>query len=243
MLQPYLTKIQQLLMKIEKEESENLLLNAKKIANALKNKKLVHVFGCGHSHMLAEEVFYRSGGLAPINPIFIEDLMLHKGASQSSQYEKKQGFAETFLQTLSIEKGDILIVASTSGRNPVPIDVALYGKEKGAIVIGITSLYYSNSQSSKHSSGLHLSDVVDSVINNHIEVGDALISFDEENIQVGSGSSIAGMTIMNGLMVEAIQILINNGIQPPVFKSGNVDGSEAHNAKLIKEYQSRIPIL
>ena len=36
--------------------------------------------GAGHSHMLAEELFYRAGGLVRVRPILFEGLMLHASA-------------------------------------------------------------------------------------------------------------------------------------------------------------------
>ena len=38
------------------------------LAQVLEGDGLLYVFGCGHSHMLAEELFYRAGGLAPVYP-------------------------------------------------------------------------------------------------------------------------------------------------------------------------------
>ncbi|KGA97669.1 hypothetical protein AJ85_11380 [Alkalihalobacillus alcalophilus ATCC 27647 = CGMCC 1.3604] len=240
MFQQYLKTIHHLLEKIEQEESNVISEVSKRIAHSLTNDGIIYVFGCGHSHMLGEEVFYRAGGLVPINPILIEDLMLHRGASRSSELEKHPTFAKSFLSEINLSKNDLLIVASTSGRNPVPIDVALYGKEQGTHVVGITSLHYKGNQDSRHASGLHLSEAVDTVINNHIEVGDALISFADENIQVGPGSSITGMAIMNSLVVETTNILIENGQTPPVFKSGNVDGGTEHNQTLLNKYKPLI---
>ncbi|WP_368431743.1 SIS domain-containing protein [Sutcliffiella sp. BMC8] len=76
---------------------------------------MLHVFGCGHSHMLAEEVFYRAGGIVPIRPLFVEDLMLHKGALRSSDLEKDPLFAKTFLPSQPFQPNDVLLVVSTSG--------------------------------------------------------------------------------------------------------------------------------
>ena len=103
------------------------------------NEGIVHVFGCGHSHMLGEEVFYRAGGLAPVRVIFHEPAMLHEGAVTSSAIERKNDYAVTFMKEEDIRPTDVVIVVSTSGKNPVPIDVALYAKQQGADVIGIGS--------------------------------------------------------------------------------------------------------
>jgi len=227
----------------EHDEKENLSKAADKIAESIQHHGIIHVFGCGHSHMFGEELFYRAGGLAPISPILEEDLMLHKGAVRSSELERTHGVAEQFIENLTILPEDVMIVVSTSGRNPVPIDVAQMAKKKGAFVIVITSPSYAKTQSSRHQSGHFLFQSADITIDNHIEAGDALMKKEPLNIHFGSGSTIIGMALLNGIIVKAIEIMVDNHFTPPVFKSGNVDGAEEHNRKLIDQYKERIPML
>jgi len=239
----YFQKLKDLINTVEKAENENLITAANKIAQCIQRDGIVHIFGCGHSHMLGEELFYRAGGLAPINPILIEDLMLHKGAVRSSQFEQKNDFAEEFLGDMKILPEDVVIVVSTSGRNPVPIDVAEFAKKQGAFVFVITSLVYSQSVSSRHTSGKFLSDAADLAIDNHIMIGDALMEHELLDVSFGSGSTVIGTAIVNGIMVESVKIMIENNFSPPIFKSSNADGAEEHNRKLINKYKGRIPLL
>src|SRR5690625_3022240 len=146
MIHNYFSNITDLLKKVEKEEQDVLTKASKKVSESIQNDGVVHLFGCGHSHILTEEVYYRAGGLVPIHPILHEPLMLHEGAVRSSTYERKNDYAKTFMQEQDIRDGDLIFVISTSGRNPVPVDVATIAKEKGAYVIGITSIEYSSSQ-------------------------------------------------------------------------------------------------
>ncbi|HJV16758.1 MAG TPA: SIS domain-containing protein [Bacillales bacterium] len=243
MLNQYFQKLKVLLCTIEKEEEENLKTAAKKVAQCIQENGIIHLFGCGHSHMLGEELFYRAGGLVPVNPILIEDLMLHKGAVRSSQLEKQNDFAEQFMGNVNIDPKDLVIVVSTSGRNPVPVDVAEWAKKRGAFVIAITSPRYAKSQSSRHKNGKYLYNSVDLPIDNHIEVGDALMKHDAYDVPFGSGSTVVGMSIVNGIMVEAVNIMIENHFNPPIFLSGNIDGAEEHNRGLIDKYKDRIPML
>jgi len=239
----YFLKIKELINTVEKAENEKLTTAANKIAQCIQRDGIVHVFGCGHSHMLGEELFYRAGGLAPINPILIEDIMLHKGAVRSSQFEQKNNYAEEFLGDLKISPEDVVIVVSTSGRNPVPIDVAEFAKKQGAFVIAITSLVYAKSVSSRHTSGKFLSDAANIAIDNHILIGDALMEHESLDVSFGSGSTVIGAAIVNGIMVESVKIMIENNFIPPIFKSSNADQAEEHNRKLINKYKGRIPLL
>ncbi|WP_066251658.1 SIS domain-containing protein [Neobacillus drentensis] len=239
----YFHELKELLCTIERDENESLKIAAEKIAQCIQKDGIVHVFGCGHSHILAEELFYRSGGLVPINPILMEDLMLHKGAVRSSQLEKENDFAEQFMSNVMIQPQDVVIVVSTSGRNPVPIDVAEIAKNKGAFVIGITSFVYTQSVTSRHKNGKYLYYSTDLAIDNHIKVGDALMEHENLAVSFGSGSTVVGVAIVNGIMVEAISLMIEKNFEPPIFKSGNAEGAEEHNRKLINKYKGRIPML
>jgi len=239
----YFQKLKDLFDIIEKKEANNISLAAEKIAQCIRQDGVIHVFGCGHSHMLGEEIFYRAGGLLPINPILFEDLMLHKGALRSSQLERQNDFGHVVMENVQVEPNDILIVVSTSGRNPVPIDVAEIAKQRGAYVIAITSVVYRESVTSRHKQGKFLADVADLAIDNHITVGDALMEHPAIPVPFGSGSTIVGMMIINGMIVEATNLMIEHNFIPPIYRSGNIDGSEDHNNHLINKYKKRIPQL
>jgi uncharacterized phosphosugar-binding protein len=243
MLTNFFKKSMERLEIVEKNEKEKLLAAAERVAESIQNGGIIQLFGCGHSHILTEEVFYRAGGLVPIKPILIEPLMLHEGALRSSKLERVNDYAEGFMTDQDIQPGDVIFVISTSGRNPVPVDVALAAKEKGAYVVGITSLEYSQSQQSRHKSGKHLFNSVDLVIDNHSVKGDAILSHEKVAVPFGPTSTVVGSVILNAIFAEAIKLMAENGFEPPVFLSGNIDGSDDHNQQLIEKYQNRIPLL
>ncbi|MFA9556892.1 SIS domain-containing protein [Evansella sp. AB-rgal1] len=243
MITTYFQKIEEKLKMVLLNEQKQMELAAEKIAESIQGGGIVQLFGCGHSHILTEEVFYRAGGLAPIKPIFHEPLMLHEGVVRSSQLERQNDYAASFIQSEDIHETDCMIVLSTSGRNPVPVDVALFSKQKGAYVIGVTSITYSESQPPRHKLGLRLGDVVDLVINNHSEIGDAVLFHDEIEVPFAPTSTVVGATIVNSIFAEAIKIMTSNGFEPPVFLSGNLEGADGHNSVLVEKYKGRIPLL
>ncbi|WP_223593893.1 SIS domain-containing protein [Neobacillus bataviensis] len=243
MLTQYFAKAKEKIEQVENSEKEYLKKAAEKVAEAIQNGGIVQLFGCGHSHILTEEVFYRAGGLVPIKPILVEPLMLHEGALRSSQLERQNDLAEGFLKEQDIRPEDVVFVLSTSGRNPVPVDVAQEASKQGAFVIGITSLEYSQSQPSRHKSGRHLYNSVDLVIDNHAPKGDAALSYEKVAVPFAPTSTVVGAVILNAIFAEAIKIMADNGHEPPIFLSGNIDGSDEHNNRLVEQYQSRIPLL
>ena len=116
--------------------------------------------------MIVEEMFYRSGGLVPINPILSEELMLHTGAITSTQMERRTGKAEEVLSKANLKKGDTIIISSNSGINVVPVEAALYAKKMGLTVICVTSCHISKQLEPRSETGMRLCDVGDIVIDN-----------------------------------------------------------------------------
>ena len=237
----YFEEVQALLTIVGEQEKQSIKESVDHISKAVMSDGIIHLFGSGHSHILTEEVFYRAGGLAAIRPIFVEDLMLFKGASRSSQLERQNDLSEKFMHDEDIRPGDVCIVISSSGVNPVPIDVATIAKEKGAFVIGLTSPEYAKSCPSRHKQKHYLHDVVDLVIDNHIAKGDTLLK--SNNISFGSGSTVIGAVLLNMVFTQVIQTIIESGETPPVFLSSNIEGADEHNQKIIAKYKTRIPQL
>ncbi|PFA70475.1 hypothetical protein CN378_01435 [Bacillus sp. AFS015802] len=243
MISTYFEKIQKKLQVVQTEEADNMAKLAQQVSTSIRQGGIIQLFGCGHSHILGEEVFYRAGGLVPVHPILIEPLMLHEGAVRSSQLERTEGYASEFMNGQDIQPHDVVIVSSTSGKNPVPIDVALHAKEKGAYVASISSFCYVEKETSRHPSGRFLSEVVDLAINNHSIVGDAVLTHEQVAVPFSPSSTVIGAAILNSVMAGAIEHMVEEGYEPPIFISGNVNGADDHNQGLIEKYHKRIPLL
>jgi uncharacterized phosphosugar-binding protein len=108
----YFETIKSILDKIEKNCSQQIEEAALLFAGAIKSNKKIFLFGTGHSHMLAEELFYRAGGLLNIQPIFVEELMLHVSASESTVAERREGLAEEIFDSYAIAKEDVIVIIS-----------------------------------------------------------------------------------------------------------------------------------
>ncbi|MER2172284.1 MAG: SIS domain-containing protein [Psychrobacillus psychrodurans] len=226
-----------LLEKVAQQENENIENASKLIAERIKKGGILQLFGCGHSHLLAQEAYYRAGGLVPVAPINIEPLMLHKGALTSSSNEKDPTLIGQYRDQVSFESNDILIVISTSGRNPAPIDMAFLGKEAGILVISLQSLSYRD-QEGRHASGKRLEEVVDIVLNTYVPVGDGLLS--NKGLQYGPASTVVGAALLNALICQVIEEISKESEELPVFKSANLSDSQFHNETMLKKYRNRI---
>ena len=221
------------------QEAEKIEQAGAMLAQALEQDGLLYVFGCGHSHMLAEELFYRAGGLAPVYPIFETAAMLHEGAAKSSQVERMSGYAQHVIGRYPIGPKDVLLVASTSGVNPFCMEMAQLAREKGARVIGISSFNYLE-KPSRHAEGKHFPEFCDICVDNHVPVGDATVEVCNDGTKAGPVSSIATLAIANSIALQACEILRSHGVEPKVFHSGNCPGADEYNAALLDEFMPRV---
>ena len=227
---------------IRVSQRQAIIRSAAIISNVIAADGLVYVFGCGHSHMLAEETFYRAGGLACVAPVFYEPLMLHEGAAMSSHLEKSEGIAEKVLEACAISERDALICVSTSGVNAVPVELAQLVKRRGIPVIGISSDEYLT-QTPHNALGLHLQEVCDPCINNFAPHGDACLHPVGLSTGIAPVSTVMSSYIIHSILAEAVQLALDRGIDVPVYASGNVPGGAEKNRALIERYRGRIPSL
>ena len=239
----YLNNIRQLLDKLENTQEQVIDQIAEACAESIFNGGLLYFFGTGHSHMICEEPFYRAGGLASIYPIFESDLMLHEGASKSSDYERIEGLGNVVISHTPLGKGDVLFLISNSGRNCAIIYAALEAKKRGAITVAITSMNHTTQVSSRHSGGLNLYQVCDFVLDNGGIVGDASVELEGLPQKIAPTSSVIDITMVNLVMVNTVERLLAKGMTPPVFTSANTDHGDSANKGILETYKPRIPSL
>lgn len=238
----YYLKIKDLLEIVMREEAKSITKAIEMLTKAHINKQSIYIFGASHAGILTEELFYRAGGMMTINPIFGKELMLDTTPiTLTSKMERLEGYGNVLASKVDFNDGDVLMLHSVSGRNPVTIDMALYAKEKGVQTMAITNLKYSRSVSSRHSSNKHLFEIVDVVIDNHGDIGDGACTIDGIKQKVGPTSTVVGATILNSIIVEVCtKLAAINLSQVPVFYSANIDGGDERNQQLFHENQETI---
>ena len=209
------------------------------IAAAARADRRVYVFGTGHSHMMAEELHYRAGGLAITVPILCGAIMLQDGAVASSHFERIEGAVLPILDRYGIQEDDVLIVVSNSGVNAAPIEAARYAREKGAAVIAVTSVTYSSAIAKGRTQLLSLADVV---LDNVATAGDAVLEVEGSALKVGPVSTALGVTILNAIFADVASRLVDDG-SAPVYLSANMPGSGDVNRALVSRYRDRNPHL
>ncbi len=236
----YFENLNKIITRIATEQISNIEAAARAVADALENGGRIHTFGTGHSHMLAEEIFYRAGGLVNVNPILETGLMLHESASKSTVLERLEGYGEILMDDHDIKKGDLLFLFSNSGRNGVAIDLALIAKERGITTVVITNMEHTMQGKSRHSSGKKLYELGTIVIDNCGCIGDASMLIPEIGRNVAPTSTSAGAAILNAIEARAVEMMFADGFTPEVFSSSNVDGGDEINNAFVAKYKKEI---
>lgn len=239
----YFENLQRIIARISTEQAENIESAARAVADTLENGGRIHTFGTGHSHMLAEEIFYRAGGLVNVNPILETGLMLHESASKSTALERLEGYGEILFDLHGIKETDILFLFSNSGRNGVAVDLGIIAREKGVKTVVITNMEHTMQGKSRHSSGKKLYELGTVVIDNCGCMGDASMRIDEIGRNVAPTSTAAGAAILNAIEARAVEMMVADGYVPEVFSSSNVDGGDEINDAYVKKYIKEIKSL
>ena len=235
----YLADLADRLSALRRELAEPIAAAVDMVVETARRDGRVYVFGTGHSHMLAEEVHYRAGGLAFTVPILAGPIMLHEGAVAGTVYERTEGIVRPIMERYGIGANDILFVSSNSGINAAPLEAARYGSEKGARVIAITSVDYSTAAAK---GGTRLADLADLVLDNGSPPGDAVLSVPGSELRVGPVSTAIGVAIINAIFAGVAARLSADG-DAPIYLSANMPGAKEINAKLVARFRPRNPHL
>ncbi|MFE7960491.1 SIS domain-containing protein [Streptomyces sp. NPDC057413] len=231
-----------LLQRVRDEEAESIEAAGLLLADTVAAGGNLFAFGAGHSSLAAQDVVYRAGGLALMNLLAVPgvvgvDVM---PATLGSALERVDGLASAVLDSSPVRSGDALVIISLSGRNALPVEMAMNARALGVKVIGVTSVAYASETKSRHVSGTYLKDHCDLVLDSKIAVGDAELTLDTVPAPFAPASTVVTTALMQAVMAAAAGALAARGVEPPLLRSGNVDGGHEWNGRVFEEYGERI---
>ena len=252
--QNYLTKCRGL-VDIVSNQIDCIQQAADWFSKSILSDRMVHLFGSGHSRILVEEMWPRYGSFPGFNPIVELSLTFHNqvvganGQRQAMFLENTHGLAEKILRNYDLTKTDSALIASSSGCNVVPIEIAQGFKDKGIKVVAIISREHSESSESRHKSEKKLQDFSDLVLDTGAPKGDAMTEIDGLDTPVSPGSTVGGCMIINAIKAEVADRLTKAGQPPNVLTAGAIAGKERatelfeaaydeHSRRLAKLYEN-----
>ncbi|HJS20102.1 MAG TPA: SIS domain-containing protein [Anaerolineales bacterium] len=237
-LDRYFQAMTELQSRVVQGQRVKLLETAQRMAETTRAHQRIFLFGSGHSHLIAEEGFYRAGGLANVVSILTEHLMLHHLPSLGSRLERTPDLAELILERYQPQSGEMLFVFSNSGVNRLPVEMAMCGRKKGLFVVGISSFDYAR-QAPLSDLGVRLDQSADLALDNGGVPGDALLELKNLPWRVAPSSTVICALIWNCLVSETARLLLESGIEPPIFVSLNLGGAAQHNQSLLDTWRPR----
>lgn len=230
-IDPFFSTAVDLLGQVARESGEAMRQAAAAISHAIQQGGMLYLFGSGHSHLIAKDAAYRAGGLAPV--LVIDDVA-------DGDFERIEGVAKYLVSRYTWLPNSVLIVISNSGINPVPIEMAMIGKAGGLTTVAITSVQHAQSVEARHSSGKKLYEVADIVIDTHNTLGDATMTVPGLAQKTGAMSTVLGATIVQAVTVQAVALLLERGVEAPVWISANLPDGDTHNNRLLELYRPRL---
>ena len=237
----YYRRVTEIMAEVFDKEAAPMEEAALAIADANRTGHSVFAFGCNHAGLITLELFYRTGGMVTVNPVRAPGMMLELSPpTMTSEMERMPGYGRIIFSNMKAKEGDALIIHSVSGRNAVSIDMAEAAREAGLTVIVVTNMNTTTAVTSRHPSGKKLYEFASVLIDNHGDLGDASVELEGFPQKISSTSTVVGAAILNAVTARACELLLESGITPPVFMSGNIDGGDEHNKKVMAEHADNI---
>lgn len=236
----YFDKVIYYIKKIYNEEEQNIIKAAGLMTEQIAKDKVIHAIGPGaHSRIGVEDMFFRAGGLMPINAIL--EFSMDKGALRTSLLERVPGIATALLDYYKVGEGDLLILINAYGINAATIETALESKRRGVKVIAITSPTNAKAipanHPARHPSEKNLCDLdLDVIIDCKMPIGDAVVSLEGLDTKVGPITTIVISYIVNSLVCCTVEQLLGKNIKPPVIVSMNTPDAGVENKKYLERY-------
>lgn len=244
----YLSSVTELLNKIEAEQYENLRAAGRLMAEAIKNDRLINVYGGGgHTTLPVGEMFFRAGGLCNINPCMETGLSVFNQAQKYLALERCENYGRAIMEYYDLQQDDVLIIYHNIGTNAATIDAALQAKERGAKIIAVSSTAWQEglprSYGLRHSSQKNLFELADICIEDYNPLGDTVVKLENFDTPIAPISNMTDFYIVHRLEIECAKACLEMGIEPPFWRSANIPGGDAYNQKNLKKYSPRIKML
>jgi uncharacterized phosphosugar-binding protein len=227
------------LAEAERANSEQVSQAAEAVLAVIRADALVFTAGAGHSLAAVAETFYRAGGLACVYPLYHPELLPLHGAQSSTVAERRSGLAEQVLAEKAPGADDVVVIFSTSGVNPYPVELAAKARANGATVIAVTSR--ASVAAAPKRAATTLVDEATIVLDSGVRPGDS--SYPEDAPRTAPLSTVINAFLWNLVLAQVLDLGKAAGVEVPLWRSSNVDGGDEANASMLAHYGAKVPAL
>lgn len=241
----YLNVLISLVEKVRDTQDEKFEQAAEVLADAIENGKMVHFWGPGgHSSIFGEDVMYREGELACINPIIDPNISMGHGAlKEVNYYERVVGLGKVIMHYNRVKPGDIVVFGSAYGVNPVCIEGALEAKRIGATVVAITSAAFSDAldnEETRHATNMGLNQIADIYINSYSPSDDLCLKKEGFEQKYGPIGTIMQLLTLKALTTTTITKLIDRGQEVPIWRNALEKGGPEFNDRYMNNMWCKV---
>lgn len=240
-IETYLNKCSDIIETVRKQEPQ-IKQAAQWFAQTILKGRMVHVFGSGHSRIMAEEMWPRYGSFPGFNPIVELSLTYHNnvvganGQRQAMFLENVSGLADRILRNFGLDETDTALIISSSGCNVVPIEMAELFQQKKIKVVALVTTEHLEKSTSKRADKKKLTDFADLILDSGAPVGDSIVYIPGLETPVAPGSTVGGVMIINTIKAEVAKLLTEAGQPPKVLTAGAIVGTEKATALFESAY-------
>ncbi|MEC3976622.1 sugar isomerase domain-containing protein [Amycolatopsis sp. H20-H5] len=227
------------LAEAERSNEKSLAEATELVLGVIRADALVFTAGAGHSLAAVAETFYRAGGLACVYPLYHPELLPLHGAQHSTVTERRTGLAEQVLTERAPGPDDVLVVFSTSGVNPYPVELAAAATARGAAVIAVSSR--ASVAAAPRRAPTTLIDEATVVLDSGVRPGDS--SYPAGAPRTAPLSTVLNAFLWNLVLSGVVDRGQAEGVDVPLWRSSNVEGGDEANTTLLAKYTPRVPAL
>jgi len=244
----FINELEKLIKKLKETQIEKIDMASEILADCVEKGRLIFVWGPGgHSSIFAEDVMYRKGELAAVNPIIDPGISLSHGAvKEINGLERVEGLGAVIIKYNRIQKDDVIVFGSAYGVNPVLIEAVMECRKIGAKVLAVTSPAFSDNTTfdgAMHRSKKVLYELADVYIDSFVPYGDAVVEIEGLNTKISPVATIMQLIALKALFSQTIEKLVKRGIRPPIWENSLKQGGVEANQEYIKKIWGKVKSL
>ena len=179
-----------------------------------------------------------------VSAILDEGTLLSNGALRSMAIERTPGYGKVVIANQRLGQGDLLILVNAYGINAALIDAAIEARARGVFLIGISSREHASNTSpehpARHPTRQNLHDLVDIAVDTKVPIGDAVVQVPGMSRGHCGDFNFCQCFRTHCLVIRTVSKLIERGIEPPVWRSGDAPGGDEANARFIVNFHDRV---